>query len=321
MSSPRYGDLLPFDELENRLSRGEIFRSGSWSEKCIRAAGYDIRMSADLILVPDPPRWPTGRFYPKGSSRASEVILQPGDTAFVSSVEQFAMPWDICGRLGAKFGLTSKGVLTLTGVLVDPGYGMERSADGEWAAKDDERLHFLLANVGPTAVVLTPGEEKIATIQFSTCKPLPEKRETFSVGFRRIEDTFLNPGDAPSAGLVFFRHMASLATEVKGLDKRLDEVRERMAGLESGSNQVMMFGVYLLCITFLGVILAGILAVADAGEIDARLQTATQLLEKRWLFFLVFGFATVGATALLRLTVRALSNLFRRLRRGPIAID
>src|ERR1700676_3917347 len=153
--------VLAHDEILKRLHNGELFRENSWDPANIRAAAYDLRIASDFIIVPDP-NFPSGRRYRRGENREKPVILRPGEVAFFSTTERLCMPWDVSANIGIKFNYARRGILILTGLLVDPGFGMKR-VDDVWLAKQDERLHFLVANVGPNEIVMIPGKEKIAS--------------------------------------------------------------------------------------------------------------------------------------------------------------
>ena len=82
------------------------------------------------------------------------------------------MEWDIAGNIGLKFSLAAQGLLVLTGMALDPGYGRQLDDNGVWIAMADQCLHFVLANVGPKPVVLTPGRERIAFLQLFEIEPV-----------------------------------------------------------------------------------------------------------------------------------------------------
>jgi hypothetical protein len=129
------------------------------------------------MIIPDAD-FPRGRRYGRGSLRKEPVVLKPGDVAFVSTRERLCLPWDLAGFVGAKFTYARKGVLIMTGVSVDPGFGLEL-INGQWTAKNDERLHFVLANVGSNDVTLKPGDQPIATLRGrkrESCRSLEHKR-------------------------------------------------------------------------------------------------------------------------------------------------
>lgn len=257
------GVLLSSDGIKARLASGEIFLPGSWSPENLRGAAYDLRMADDLMVVPDPPISPGGRRYRRGERRISEVILNPGDVAFVSTIEKFCLPWNIAGNLGPKFSLTAKGVLILTGLCVDPGYGLvlrDLAGISEWVPKQDQRIHLLLANVGPRPVVLVPGKQRVAAVQFFTVSEPDSKLETHSLGYQGVEEEFFD-AQGNDAGLVFFRDMADVRNEVKAFRQQIEQFDFRLAAVESSSGQIVVFGIYVLSATLLGASFAAILSV------------------------------------------------------------
>ncbi len=268
--------MLGQAEIMQRLKNGEIFLPDTWSQENVRATGYDLRMAYDFMIVPDPPEAPTGRRYEVGEKRTKPVILRPGDVAFVSTLERFAMPWDLCANIGYKFSIAARGIMLLTGLIVDPGFGYEFS-DDNWMPKKDERLHFFLANLGMDEAVLEPGREKIASIQFFTVSEPVNKTFNKSIGAGGIRERFFDHQTQVDAGLEFFRNVSDLRSQVielmdenkKQSDEHCKEIErfrdqidvfdKRVSAVESGSNQVVMFGVYLMSTTILGVALAVIL--------------------------------------------------------------
>jgi deoxycytidine triphosphate deaminase len=109
------------------LRAEKIFKDKTWDEKNVRGAAYDLRVADDFLVVPskDGPNGKGYRKYKKGEKRDTFIVLEPGDVAFISSYEKIHMPWTLAGNIGIKFGLARNGVLILTGLIVDPGYGME----------------------------------------------------------------------------------------------------------------------------------------------------------------------------------------------------
>ncbi len=288
------GHILDSDEILERLHQGEIFLEGSWSSSCLRAASYDLRMSEDLLVVPGGEKYPTGRFYKRGERRLTDVILHPGDVAFVSTTEKICMPWDINGSVGHKFSLASRGLIILTGMFIDPGFGLQKETDGTWVAAADERLHFLIANVGSTEVSLKPGQERIASIQFTEINEVKNKNAVKSTGFSIIEQEYLTDQGTHGAGLVFFRNMADLKNEFEDLKKTVQGFKQRLLAIESGSNQIVMFGLYLVCVTFIGIALAATLSIIQNHEISSRLNTIISVINTNWRGATVFFFAIIG---------------------------
>lgn len=266
------GSILTVGEIERRLENGEIFAEGTWDKRNLRAAGYDLRLARELLITPNEQG---DKFiqYRRCQYRANRVILHPGEVAFVSSVESLRMPWDVVGTLGAKFSLASQGVLMLTGLSVDPGYGMIHAGNRDQQGKDDRRLHFLLANVGAKIVELTPGSERIATVQFTTVPEIEEKERFSQFGYSsQVEDRFFDPLEKAGAGLEFLTKLKRSSSDAEENMKKVNEsvqiLEERINGIENGSQQILMFGVYLSCITIIGVSIAAIFSVIGSIEVS-----------------------------------------------------
>jgi len=307
-----YGVLTRGDMLA-RFARDEIFAPHSWSDGCLRGSAYDLRMATDFMVVPDRPNYPTGRFYPKGSHRERPVILSPGDAAFISTVEKCCLPWDVTGTVGPKFSLTAGGLLILTGLFVDPGYGLVKGADGSWTSAHDQRLHFLIANVGSSEVALIPGQQKVAAIQFTSINATSPPFPIESRGLQSIEEQYLQPETASLAGLVFFRNVAELKTAVERQEDKHAELETRISGVEAGSNQVVMFGVFLLCVTFLGAMFQILLSASNSDSIVKQIAALNELVVSYWpgtiIGLIIAAFAALGVLTVLKIAFRVLTRL------------
>src|SRR3954468_23857384 len=102
--------VLAKSEIQKYLDQGLIFMDGSWDEKCLRSAAYNLRVAPDYLIGPDGKRfWPD---EPNGRClKTSPFALKPGQVAFVSSVERLCMPFDVAGNIAQKFGVTRRGIL------------------------------------------------------------------------------------------------------------------------------------------------------------------------------------------------------------------
>ncbi|MFL5386958.1 MAG: dCTP deaminase domain-containing protein [Longimicrobiaceae bacterium] len=273
--------ILSGSEIRRRLSQGEIFNGGTWDERRIRNAGYDLLVAKDLLIVPDA-NHPRGRKYRRGKECADdEVVLKPGEVAFLSTHERMKMPRDLCGQVSGRFESMQQGLLILGGLIVDPGYGLNRG---------DARLHFWVANIGQRNLSIKPGESRIASIQFfpvaGAVDEALEQEEEKDWAAEYFDD------DDAHFGLGFFKIMAQLhdqtssavtdlAARSEAQDKEIVELRQRadaltaeMAVVSQGTSQIVLFGVFLLCTTFLGVILAlafAFLASPEATKVGSNL--------------------------------------------------
>ena len=296
--------VLAHDEILQRLNEGQLFRNDSWDRQNIRAAAYDLRIANDFMIVPEP-EYPSGRRYRRGEKRDRPVILRPGEVAFFSTAERICIPWNVSANIGIKFGYARRGILILTGLLVDPGFGLRRDGDS-WVAKPDERLHFLVANVGPNSIVMSPGKDKIASIQFLHVSGKVLQKEVTST--EDMDHEFFDAHTDPKLGLSFFNDMTELRVKFAEFTKRFDAV-------EGGSKMIVMFGVYLLTASIFVGALVVLLSMVSSNDLTVKLTTISSLAPKTWrgTATLVGGGITLGIiiNSVRKLMESLVTSLFR----------
>ncbi|HEY6731153.1 MAG TPA: hypothetical protein VI039_09030 [Solirubrobacterales bacterium] len=239
--------LLNGEEILERLDHDEIFLPGTWNEERIRLAGYDLRVSEEVRALNE-------TIYPPGHRHGEELRLEPGDTAYGLSYERFLMPWDLAANLGLRFRFARLGLSVLTGLLVDPGFGW--LVDGEGKPRPQgAALHFFLVNISDKDVSIRLGSEgdEVLSVQFLSTQELQEKKYTKP------------PGDvAPGAALWAYRNMRQLekklADEKKKRKRKLEELEQRIDNLQavvqttrSATENIVVFGIFLVCVTLIGV--------------------------------------------------------------------
>ncbi len=119
------GGVLAGHRLVRALEDGRLFTPSTWIKEGIRSAAYDLRMSSDRMILPFHDGQNSTTVYAAGEHRTTEVILAPGDTALLSTMERAQFGWDITAVVFAKFRLSARGILVLSGGVVDRGYGLE----------------------------------------------------------------------------------------------------------------------------------------------------------------------------------------------------
>jgi len=250
---PRRGGLLARSRILERLRRGEIFVQGTWTEASVRGTSYEVRIARDGLRVPahdDPYKG----VYPRGKACQRAVVLRPGEVAFVTSAECFCIPWDIGGIIGVKFSFVRSGILVHTGTGLSPGFGLTPTESGGWTAIGDERLHFFIANLSSREHVIQPGVDTIASLQFFAVDGNPGTRPAASS--RELEDEYLQVGEF--SGLGFFSQLLDVEDR---LSRRTADVERRLNTIETGTNNIVLFGVYIVAAAFLGVVFSQILAI------------------------------------------------------------
>lgn len=252
------GRLLTGRALLDTLSdRERVFRSGTWTRANVRGAGYDLTLATDLMVVPLAPGADQFKPYERGQRRLDDIILAPGDTALVSTQERFSLNFDLAGNVGPKFSLAARGLLILTGVAVDPGYGRSRDRAGRWLPMEDQRLHFIVANVGPHDIALRPGHEKLAFLQLFTVGGGVVRSQTASVGFEVLQSQlFASSSNNATGGLAYFRNVRDLARRIDTIEVETKRVSDSVDKVEKASEYVVVFGVFLVATTILGVLAA-----------------------------------------------------------------
>lgn len=272
----RPGCLLSPQDLLTELQTSErIFRSGSWKPEQLLGAGYSVRLGDDLLVIPDNPG--EARYTAiKGDQVMPEFTLAPGDTALISTIEKFSFDFDVTATIGDRFGLAAKGLLVLHGSTVHPGYGRELDPEHDgWRLKTNERLYFIVANVGPKNITMRKGDA-IAYLQFFDIERAPEN-PVANVGFDYLSTLFGAGEHGEDGGLSYFRNVKDLRAEIdiqrQKVDREIEdmgravetnhaEMKNRVTDAQTAvdrvtntSNMIVVFGVFLIATTLLGIVL------------------------------------------------------------------
>jgi deoxycytidine triphosphate deaminase len=268
--------VLAKSKIKELLDEGEIFIDGSWKERCLRSAAYNLRVAPDFLIDPKGTRYWSGD--PDGrTARQTSFYLEPGDVAFVSSVERLCMPFDLAGNIAQKFSVTRNGILVLGGLLVDPGYGRELRRDGRWWIRENgQRLHFQLANVGKEKFRVVPEETSIAAIQFLRLEGFVMVPGEFPADVsvpnsdQLLYDLFVKSDGKPLAPLAFFPRMADLRDDLDHARGQIKKQEIKLDSTKKSTDQLVVFGVFLLAITLFTVACAALIdAIAKGSTTDA----------------------------------------------------
>ncbi|HEU5253427.1 MAG TPA: hypothetical protein VFU16_08915 [Solirubrobacterales bacterium] len=257
--------VLGRKEIKRRLKQGdrgceEIFRGETWDKDCLRSAAYDLRIAKTYLITPGGTRyWPKGG--PGHCKMTAPFELKPGEVAFVSTVEKLVMPADLVGNIAPRFRRALEGILVMGGMLVDPGY--------------TGRLHFQLANVGNKPFTITPGRTSVAAIQFlpvfeasSDLDRVPSSKHLLKQLFREEVKT------EPLEQLAYFSGVKDLKDEVKKLNKRIDDQEIALSSMHRSTEQLVVFGVFLVVITLFGIAIAALINSLSDGSVEEAKDTA-----------------------------------------------
>ncbi len=204
-----------------------------------KPAAYDAAIANDGLIGPD------GRVFGPHESYNRPLVLEPGDTAFVSTHEIFDMPGSLTGTISIKGALARQGLLLLTGLVIDPHY---RKGGGE-----DGRLHFTLANLGGETVVIEPQYTSVVTVQFVRTTDAPPQRRSSSLA---------NVWD-DKAELRRLKKGLGFIADLRDLREEVAHTRERLKRQSTLTEYALIAGLFLLGTTILGVSAASILSAAS----------------------------------------------------------
>ncbi|HEV3232014.1 MAG TPA: hypothetical protein VG245_07155 [Candidatus Dormibacteraeota bacterium] len=251
------GVLYTGEDLRRALDDGKIFRPGTWHPDCLRSSGYNIRVASDYMIIPVGEHAErTMRVIPKGRRHTGDISLRPGENAFVSSEERLALDWTLTGNVGSRFSNTVRGLMVLTGMVVDPGYGWVKAPSGELRADEDQRLHFVIANVGARTTTLRPGIDQIAVMQVFSCAPPQTPRPVSSTGVEYLDDLMRGEGEEGQLALAYFRDVRDLFKRTGKLTTVVEQTSGRVDRVEAHTSSVVVFGVYVLAMALLALTFA-----------------------------------------------------------------
>ena len=227
--------ILSGEAILERLRFGQIFKEGTWDEASIMEASYALRLANDGLLV-------NGAFYDPGVEyTGSYIAIEPGAIAILSTKERLNMPENLVGKIGIRLDAALKGLVGLMGIQVDPMYGQDQ---------EDERLYIRVANLGNETVKFTPGEPvftfELHEITGGVQPPSPPKKPTWP----RLKKELSTQNDASW----------SYVTRVQS------ETASAIGSIKDYLQPLVMFGIFLVSVTILGVAISLILSVRDTPE-------------------------------------------------------
>lgn len=225
--------ILAQDEILKRLCKGDIFRECTWQKACLKEASYALRIADDALLI-------DGKFYDPGKKYDGDYIrIEPGKIAILSTKEHLNMPKDLVGKIGMRLEYAQQGLTGLMGIQVDPRFGHDKPA---------ERLYIRVANFGNETIQLSPGDE-VFTFELHQVKGKAPKIKR--------EPTWLRMKDQ-------LRYQSNASwSYVTRVENNLSGETEN---LRNYLQPLVMFGVFLVAVSILGVTLSVFLQTASPAE-------------------------------------------------------
>lgn len=252
--------ILGGKRILTRLEKGEIFRKDTWDKGALKEASYALRIGNDGLLI-------DGTFYDPGVPYTGNYIdIEPGKIAILSTKELLNMPSDLVGKIGIRLEYALQGLTGLMGIQVDPLYGHDKEA---------ERLFIRVANFGNESIRLSPGDEVFTFELHEVAGDVPCISKDRS--WPRIKHALRYQSDSSW----------SYVTRIE------QDLFAETANIREYLQPLVMFGVFLVAVTILGVAIAIILRVPDHPEVIAVPRLVGWLTA--WERILLLSILTTGA--------------------------
>ena len=250
--------ILNGDQIRERCddesSPAEIFKPDTWNPNGFREASYILRVAADELML-------DGTFYERGKRYPGTYIeIQPGRIAVLSTIEELVMPNDLVGKIGIRIQYALKGLTGLMGIQVDPCYGQQR---------DGERLYIRVANLGNEPIKVLPGDGVFTFEVHQLAEPIDCSAFTKDPTWEVLKRGLADQDDAS------WSYATRINDESVGLGRRLEEeANEReerhqnrfeveISRIRDYIQPVVMFGIFLVAVTILGVSTATIVSLRN----------------------------------------------------------
>ena len=234
--------ILRGEAILERLKGGQIFKQGTWDEGLITEASYALRVASDGLML-------GGKtFLPEKDFLEGDIKIDPGEIAILSTIERLDMPGDLVGKIGIRFDYASQGLTGLMGIQVDPFYGWGHT---------NERLYIRVANLGNETISI-PLRADVFTFELHNLDGRVPEPTTPRLGmWHRLQDILANQDHASWSNVTKVQFdVGSLNTRFESATK---EVRDYLQPL-------VMFGIFLIAVTILGVALTVIVTGSDTPE-------------------------------------------------------
>ena len=251
--------ILGHNEIHNRLTKGEIFRKGTWKSCCVKEASYALRVADDGLMLDGT------RYRPGKESIEKDIVIQPGKIAILSTIERMSMPGNLLGKIAIRFEFACQGLTGLMGIQVDPFYG--------WG-HEDERLYIRVANLGNYAITIPLYAEAFTFELHSVSGHVPVPKKPRDQMWLRILSTLSDQRDASWSYVTRVQFDSDEAlSEMRGQFSEhwksvADKLSSETESLRQHLQPVVMFGILLVAVTILGVSLTVILGVRDIPSVD-----------------------------------------------------
>ena len=274
--------ILGHNEIHNRLSKDEVFRRGTWAPGSVKEASYALRVASDGLILEGEPIKPSERHV------EGNIVIKPGKIAVLSTIERLNMPGDLVGKIGIRFKYASQGLIGLMGIQVDPYYGQNH---------EDERLYIRVANIGNDDISIPVCDEVFTFELHSLLGYVPSRPQPRVPMWLRLQETLAQrtfSGDS---------NITQVNTDLMAVSKQL---RSDIRGIRNYLQPLVMFGIFLIAVTILGVALMVIVTGSDMPEKEVPMWV------KSWGWKVLLGTISFAAFATGLVGVVTVADVFVR---------
>ena len=235
--------VLSRNTICERLKDEQVFKKDTWDCKSIKEASYALRVAPDGLMLEGK------RYRPDKDCVEGDIEIKPGEIAILSTLERLDMPGDLVGKLGIRFDYASQGLTGLMGIQVDPYFG--------WGHKD-ERLYIRVANLGNDPIKIPLGAEVFTFELHKVEGVIPTPTSPRIPMWYRLQEVL---GDQDNAS---WSNVTQVQVNVDDVEKRLES---DIRGIRDYLQPLIMFGIFLVAVTILGVALSVIVSGRDTPEV------------------------------------------------------
>ena len=275
--------ILGHNEIHNRLTVGQIFRKDTWAPLSVKEASYALKVASDGLILEGE------HFKPSERHVEGNIVIKPGKIAILSTVERLNMPGDLVGKIGIRFKYASQGLIGLMGIQVDPYYGRNQK---------DERLYIRVANIGNDDISIPVCDEVFTFELHSLSGYVPPRPEPRVSTWLRIQETLAQRTFSSDSNIT------QVNTNLMELSRRL---RSEMTGIRNYLQPLVMFGIFLIAVTILGVALMVIVTGSDMPEKEVPMWV------RSWGWKVLLGTLSFAAVATGVIGVLTATDIFIRM--------
>lgn len=257
--------ILGHNEIHNRLAKGEIFRKDTWDPNCVKEASYALRVANDGLMLGGKP------YLPEKDFLDGDIKIAPGEIAILSTIERLVMPGDLVGKIGIRFDYASQGLTGLMGIQVDPFYGWGHT---------DERLYIRVANLGNETIAISLGADVFTFELHMVHGHVPEPEKPRLGMWHRLQDILANQAHAS------WSNVTKVQVDVSSLNTRLESATKEVRNY---LQPLVMFGIFLIAVTILGVALSVVVTGSDLPEREVPMWV------RNWGWKVLLGTLSFGA--------------------------